>query len=132
MNVTFNNSEIKCWRNIELNRKKDIVDNRFAIQMKSWINCIETSRQFGSTMKDSYFEIKYEDLCRRPLNVIEKLFRYLDLRMTSEARAFLKTETTTDRIGKWKTCEYQASKSRDFKAAVEIGKPLLRKLGYSI
>lgn len=129
LKVTFNDSELDKWNGVRLDRK-GILRNKYLIQMQSWIQYIKTARRYGESMKNSYYEMKYENLCNNPVKEVERLFKYLNIKMKPKTKQYLTDNVSKERIGKWKNTDLRGDKAKDFKNAVEHGKLLLKNLGY--
>jgi len=124
-------SEISEWKGIKLDLAKDILKNRFIIQMQSWINCIQTARRYGELMPESYYEVKYENLCTNPVKEFEKICRFLNVDFRPEAQDFIIRHAHKKAIGKWKHLNLTDSEWDDYKNAINLGRDLLEKLGYN-
>lgn len=130
LNVTFNTYKIRQWQGIDLFSSQDLIKNKYKIQMHSWMNYVETGRKYGRQFKDSYYEFKYEDFCRNPVEEITKVFSFLDVKVQPEMLTSLKNRLHQQSIGKWKQVNFNATEYEDFMNALEWGKPLLKELGY--
>jgi len=130
LNVTFGTTRLRYWRGIRLTDRRALVRNRFTVQMQSWVHSVATAQRHGRSMGDDYCEVRYEDLCRRPEETVRELFASLNLPLADKAQSFLKRRATTGRIGKWKGAGLIAAEVADFQRAVELGMPLLERLGY--
>jgi protein-tyrosine sulfotransferase len=107
-----------------------------------WLYSVRASRRFGAKAKQRYFEIRYEDLVRRPKQVIQDTCRFLGVEYQSEmlecqqeiylGDTYLKHHANvlkpimTDSVGAWKS----RLSARDQKKIMPIIKPLLDQLRY--
>ncbi len=96
---------------------------RNEIEMKHWVNAMEFGLR-GRKFEGRYHEVFYEDLCREPMATLEKVFEFIETPFTEKARAWIKENAYAGRIGKWKNYNGELT------AAMTIGEPMLKKLGY--
>jgi len=130
LNVTFGNPRPLMWRGIRVSDRHALVRRRFTVQMQSWVHCVTMARIHGGHMGDDYCEVRYEDLCQRPEETVQRLYTWLNLPSTEAAQTYLKRHARTCRIGKWKGAELGAKEAADFESAVQLGTHLLVRLGY--
>jgi len=129
-NISFGHSDNNSWSGIDLNDFKQIANNRYVLQMQSWKYCIETARQYGQEMADSYMEVRYEDFCQKPVEQMHSVFQFLGQPMAAVTEQFLLTEIKTGRIRKWLDTPFDDQSRQDFDRAVQHGQSLLEQLGY--
>jgi hypothetical protein len=128
--VTFGDPELSYWRGLDLGDRRHLTENRFLLQMQSWINCISYARRFGRELGNAYRELRYEDLCTHPVEEIRALFQSFDLPMRGEVETFLGHAVSRSQMRKWERVRLTIRETRDFANAVVLGSPLLNELGY--
>lgn len=129
--TTFGEAGMRQWRDLELSSPQSLVDNRYLIQAQSWLTCVSQARSYGRGLGDDYFEVKYEDLCRTPIDQAQRLIRWLGLPVSAELEEWSKTVHTKG-VGKWQTNRFSIRQAKDFANAVELASPLLKKLNYVV
>lgn len=129
MRVVFGDSEIKEWRGIKMN-KKSAFNNKYQIQMQSWIHNVTVAIKYGKKMPHSYYEVRYEDLCLQPLETIRKVFEFCEIPIIDETIEFVQKNARTGSIGKWRKININETELADFNNAVRLGNNLLNELGY--
>jgi len=117
-------------------RKNDeVMRNRFWIQAKSWrehARMVEYLRETGQLSPDVY-TVRYEELCRNPIPVLEQLFRFLELDLTTEVKELATQILHTKSIGRWKQYErYIDDCDEDMEEVFASMKPELELLGYRV
>lgn len=96
---------------------------RNELEMHHWVTAVKfgmRARRHGNR----YLEVRYEDLCMHPVETLGTVFQFLDVPYFAEARDWIRANASTQNIGKWKDRE------EDLSDANQIGKSLLRELGY--
>jgi hypothetical protein len=130
LKTIFNGSNSRSLNGIPVNRK-NVKRIRYQLGMLSWMNHIDTARRYGREIPDDYHEVRYEDLCTKPVETIERLLAGMGMEMTEEARDYASTRAYRGRIGKWQTAELPPDLRAGYQEALEIGRPLLTELGYT-
>ena len=130
LKTIFNGSHPRSLNGIPVNRR-NVRRIRYQLGMLSWMNHIETARRYGSEIPDDYLEVRYEDLCTKPIETLERLLAGLGMEMTEEARDYANARAYRGRIGKWQTAELPPDLHAGFQEALHIGRPLLDELGYT-
>lgn len=128
--VTFGDPNLSNWRGLNLSDRQHLTENRFLLQMQSWINCINFARRFGEGLSDDYRELRYEDLCANPVAEARLLSESLGMPLRPGVETFLERAVSRSQMRKWERVRFTMRESRDFANAVEWGTPLLRELGY--
>ncbi|MGI8784427.1 MAG: sulfotransferase family protein [Acidobacteriota bacterium] len=121
--MTFGAADVDTFEGQPLN-EATVRKLRNELEMTHWVTAVEYGlhgRQYG----DRYFEIKYERICAEPIHAFEEIFDFLGVPFLNAAKDWSKSAVAKNRVGKWKdlTPETMAR-------PLEIGEPLLRKLGY--
>lgn len=129
--VTFDDASVRSWAGLDLTDRSVLVENRFLIQMQSWMNCVQRARRYGQELGSAYVEVRYEDLCAAPVAVGSSLLRHLGLTVREETAAFLKGDAVAPRVGWWKSARLTVRETRDFANALDLGQSLLEELGYA-
>jgi hypothetical protein len=95
------------------------------------MHCVGTARRIGTRIADGYFELRYDDFCRKPIETTAALFDALGIAMRSETKTFLQNAVHARRIAKWRTYPFaNESERQDFDSAVNHGGSMLHELGY--
>lgn len=135
LKIFFGRSNLDSWNDIELS-KKTVYENRYLLQMQSWMRNVTEARAFGSDMGDRYFEIRYEDLCQRPEATMQSVLDWLQLpdssTATGDVMQFVRNKAYTGSIDKWRSLDLPAERMADYRRAAEHGKDLLEELGYEV
>lgn len=97
---------------------------RNELEMMHWVTAVRYGMQ-GRKYKDRYLEIRYEDMCLKPIEIFSEVFDFLKIPFLDTTKKWLKENARTDRIGKWKKLSKE-----EMKAPLEIGGELLKELGY--
>ena len=109
-----------------------------------WINSIESAQSFGSKIKESYMEIRYEELVTKPEEVIKDTCDFLDIDYDSkmldhtkqvkklgdtdkEHHSNLSKPISSDSVGKWRN---NLSES-DQESITKLLHKHLQRLGYA-
>jgi len=129
LKTIFNRSSPRTWNGIPLDRW-NVRRIRYQLGMLAWVNHVETARRYGQEMPGDYYEVRYEDLCTKPVETLEKLLAGLGLSLTDEARDYARLRAHRGRIGKWRDVELPPELRAGFREALHIGRPLLAQLGY--
>jgi hypothetical protein len=108
--------------------------------MNTWKNLIRRARCQGAQLGDRYFEIKYEDLCTRPKQVMETICRFLNIEfreaMLFSSNRYLDPNSFREdgesgiqkNINKWRAY-FDESQTRKME---NIAGQCLKELGYEI
>ena len=129
--VAFGSKTTTHWHGIDLADPAKLLANRFLLQMQSWVHCVNSARSSGRALAEDYIEIRYEELCERPCEVVGELFARLELPKKEARLAVLSSNITTDAQIGWQRRQLTLSEDRDFHNAVDHGSVLLRELGYA-
>jgi hypothetical protein len=131
--VAFGDASVRCFEGIDLEDRIALGEHRFTLQMQSWLHCVHAARAHGrASSADDYLEVRYEDLCARPAELMASILAWLGLPLRPAAQAALAHDVGSARVGKWRTVRLSRAQSRDFARAVALGEPLLRELGYPL
>jgi len=84
--------------------------NPFSWCIRRWVSCINQGKKWRKSNR--YIEVKYEDLVNNSVNTVEKIFKFLGLKMISE-----------DKILNF----YKYEKDEKHLQNIEVGKPIYRK-----
>jgi hypothetical protein len=104
---------------------QDLVEaQRNELEMRHWVTAVGYGIK-GREYPDRYLEVRYETLCREPVETFAKIFDFLGVRYRNGTRHWLKDNVYTSRMGKWR--ELPAD---ELAKPLEIGRPLLTELGY--
>lgn len=101
-----------------------IAAHRNELEMQHWVTAVRYGRR-GQIYPDRYLEVKYEILCRHPVDEFAKIFDFLGVSFHTDTRDWLKQAAYTTRIAKW-----QALSPTELERPLQIGAPLLTELGY--
>ena len=111
----------------------ETMKHRFWIQAKSWrehVRMMEHLRVTGR-LSQNILTIRYEELCRDPVPVLEELFPFLELECTAEVKAFATRLLHTESVGRWKEYKRHVSDcNEDMEAVFATMEPELELLGY--
>ncbi len=121
--MLFGNKKQNDFQGKKLTKK--IIENyRNELEMLHWVTAVEYGLQ-GRKYKNNYLEIRYEDMCEKPVETFAEVFDFLNVQFLESTKEWLKENARTDRIGKWK-----ALSDEEMKIPLEIGGELLKNLGY--
>ena len=110
-----------CERSLTV---ETVAAHRNELEMQHWVTAVE----FGLRCRvysDHYLEVRYEDICRRPVAELERIFDFLRLPFLPDARDWLSQSVSTSRIGKWRDLP-----AEEVAPAFAVGADLLKRLGY--
>jgi hypothetical protein len=120
--LTFSEPMLTTYRGKPL--AQAILENRDELEMHHWVTAVRSGMR-GRKHPDRYLEVLYEELCRRPVEVLNEVFDFLNVPFAKQARDWIVASTSTARIGKWR------GSAAELCDAIAIGEPLLRELGYA-
>lgn len=84
--------------------------NPFDWCIRRWVSCINQGKKWRKS--DRYIEVKYEDLVNNPVSTMEKIFKFLGLKMIAE-----------DKLLNF----YKYEKDEKHLQNIEVGKPIYKK-----
>jgi hypothetical protein len=120
--MVFGNEELSEYRGRPL--AADVVKKfRNELEMHHWVTSVRFGMR-GRKHANRYMEVFYEELCEKPVDIVGRVFEFLQVPFFPQTREYLVKSASTNRICKWKTYENL------IKDEIEIGKPLLEELGY--
>jgi len=94
---------------------------------RQWRACVEAAIRDGRTLPpETYLEIRYEDLIRRPLEIVEEVRKFADLSNAEAVREYIHTHVDADRPSR----RHDPLDARVERDVVEETRPLLQQLGY--
>jgi hypothetical protein len=128
--VALGDASARRFGAIDLDDRRQLVEHRFVLQMQSWVHCVTTARAHGRALGDRYLEVRYEDLCLRPGDVVPALLERLGLPLGERARAWIDGGFVACRLRRWSAMRFTPAEARDFAAAEVHGAPLRRELGH--
>ena len=121
--MLFGDEKAVDFRGEKLTR--EIIEKyRNELEMLHWVTSVKYGLQ-GRKYKNNYLEIRYEDMCFKPVETFSEVFDFLGIQFLESTKEWLKRNARTDRIGKWK-----ALSDEEMKIPLEIGGELLKELGY--
>ena len=121
--VVFGDPGIDHWRGRPLTGVT-VAAHRNELEMQHWVTAVEFGlgcRAYG----DRYLEVRYENICRRPVTEFERIFDFLQLPFLPNARDWLDRSVSTSRIGKWRNLP-----AEELAPALAVGTDLLKRLKY--
>ncbi len=121
--VVFGDSEVDNFAGHPLN-SATIAAYRNELEMLHWVTAVNYGLK-GRVYGERYLEVKYEDICREPISIFAQIFDFLEVPFLATTKNWLVQTTYTNKIAKWKTLP-----ADKLKMPLEIGEPLLKKLGY--
>ena len=115
-------------------RNDKVIQNRFWIQAKSWrehVRMVEHLRKTGQ-LSPNVHTIRYEELCRAPIPILERLFCFLEIELTTDAKEWALQSLHTASIGRWKRYEQHVNNcDENMQAVFASMEPELELLGYT-
>ncbi len=121
--TVFGDKKVTEYRGMQLTR--DAIEKyRNELEMMHWVTAVKYGIK-GRKYKDRYLEIKYENMCVKPVETFSEVFDFLNVPFLGSTKEWLKENAKTDRIGKWKKLS-----EAEMEAPMEIGGELLKELGY--
>ncbi len=130
LRIIFNRTDVRTWNGATLDRAV-AYRNRYQLQMRSWMTHVELARGFGRRFPERYLEVRYEDLCRNPVDEVQRVLDFLALEAPGSGLAWAAESARTGSIGRWRSAVLTGDERRDFERALELGYPVLRDLGYA-
>ncbi len=121
--MVFGDKNISSYKGKEIN-KKTIEKHRNELEMMHWVTSVKYGIQ-GRKYESRYLEIRYEDMCRKPVETFTGVFSFLEIPFLESTKEWLIANVRTDRIGKWRKLS-----DEEMKVPLEIGGELLKELGY--
>ena len=121
--MVFGDKNISSYKGKEIN-KETIEKYRNELEMMHWVTSVKYGIQ-GRKYEGRYLEIRYEDMCRKPVETFTEVFSFLDIPFLESTKEWLIANVRTDRIGKWRKLS-----DEEMKVPLEIGGELLKELGY--
>jgi hypothetical protein len=113
---------------------REMTRNRYWIQAKSWrehVRMMEELRQ-RQQLSPNVHMIRYEELCREPIRTLERLFEFLEVELTAEAKANAVQLFHTRSVGIWKDYpNYVRDCEENIEMVFESMRPELDLLGYT-
>ncbi len=103
---------------------KTVKNFRNELEMRHWVTSVEYGLA-GRKYEGRYLEIRYEQLCTAPVEVMQKIFDFIAVPFLEETKEWVRQAASTSRIDKWKTQPPEA-----LAMPLAIGGDLLRLLGY--
>lgn len=111
-----------------------VMRNRFWVQAKSWrehIRMMEHLRE-KELLSPNVHTIRYEELCRDPIPILEQLFCFLEIELTPKAKDFARQTFHTKSVGRWKQYKQHITDcNEDMEVAFASMAPELELLGYT-
>lgn len=118
----------------EPDRNDTAMRNRFWIQAKSWrehVRMVEHLRRTGQ-LSPNVFTIRYEELCGDPIPILERLFCFLEIELTTDAKEWASQSLYTASTGRWRRHEqYVNHCDEDMQAVFASMEPELELVGYT-
>jgi len=100
-----------------------VEEYRNEIELRHWVTVVRFGMR-GRMYANQYMEVRYEELCHRPVETLGRVFEFLEVPFYQKTKEWVLSESSNQRIGKWKDYQQQSIE------AVKIGEPLLQELGY--
>jgi hypothetical protein len=122
--VYFNTDRIRRWGRLPLTWK-DYRRRSHLYNALHWANSVLVGRTYGMMLRDRYFEVRYEDLCRDFERTAGRVLAFIVAPDPSGAIARVRSRVRTDRVGK-----HLDEPRRKRRKVVALIKPLLLELGY--
>jgi hypothetical protein len=97
---------------------------RNELEMLHWVTAVRYGL-IGRNYPQRYLEVKYEELCQRPVMVFKQIFDFLELPFLPITQEWLVQAVHQVRIGKW-----QQLSPTELVKPLQVGQSLLRELGY--
>lgn len=129
--VTFGEAGVRRWQGIDLDEPRDVVGNRYLLQMQAWVTAVNWARRDSAMLGGGYHEVRYEKLCTSPVDTARALFQRLDLPWSVAAASFLDRYAVVTRVGRWRHAQFSMQETRDFARAVALAHPVLEECGYA-
>lgn len=122
--MTFGDADVAEYEGHPLTTEL-VEERRTEIEMLHWVTSVRFGMR-GRDHPDRYLEVRYEDLCGSPVQTLTGIFDFLEVPLLPETRDWIAATASTKRISKWRDLETHEGAN----AAIAIGEPLLRELGY--
>jgi Sulfotransferase family len=122
--IYFNTERIRTFSGLRLTpqayRRQSHVFNAI-----HWVNSVSVGRDYGAMLRERYFEVRYEDLCRDFYLTAKRILNGIGIEDAEEALRTVQPAVYDSSLGKYKTYP-----KRWLDRVVRIEKPLLLSLGY--
>jgi len=82
----------------------ELIRNKYWIQAKSWREhvCMVEYLKKTEQLSPNVHMVRYEELCREPIPILEHLFDFLDIELTDDVKRFAIQLFHPKSIGRWK------------------------------
>jgi hypothetical protein len=122
--AVFGRADVTDWKGVPL--KEAVRDDslRNELEMLHWKTATEFGLR-GRAFPAQYLEVRYEDLCQRPVEIMQRIFEFIEVPMGPEVRRWAEESVHAARIGKWK------DRKGELKEVFRLGEPTLTHLGYA-
>ena len=124
--IYFGTTEVAHWRGLEMTdrayRRRPQVYNAL-----HWLSSVQLGRACGSMLRERYFEVRYEDVCRDFLGTMRALLRRLGLAEDTTALSQLAAAVHRNSLDK-----FRARPARLHREVMRVIEPTLRSFGYPV
>ena len=122
--IYFNTERIRTFSGLRLTpqayRRQSHIFNAI-----HWVNSVSIGRDYGAMLRERYFEVRYEDLCRDFYPTAKRILNAIGIEDAEEALRTVQPAVYGSSLGKYKTYP-----KRCLNRVLQIEKPLLLSLGY--
>jgi hypothetical protein len=122
--IYFNTERIRTFSGLRLTsqayRRQSHVFNAI-----HWVNSVSIGRDFGAMLRERYFEVRYEDLCRNFYPTAQRILQAIGIENAEETLRSIQPAVYGSSLGK-----YERYPKRRLDRVLSIEKPLLLSLGY--
>lgn len=118
----------------KLHRNDELMRNKYWVQAKSWREHVRMTEHLRKTLQLSpnVYTIRYEDICNDPIPILEGLFEFLGIELSSEVKNFSTQIFYTKSIGRWTNYKKYVNNCReDMEAVFDSMYDELGLLGYT-
>jgi len=121
--VVFGDTQVTHFEGLSLTADT-IAKYRNELEMLHWVTAVRYGLR-GRAYSGRYLEVKYEDICRAPVAIFQKIFDFIEVPFLKSTQVWLTQNVHQTRIAKW-------TKLPPEKLAkpLQIGRTLLKELGY--
>jgi Sulfotransferase domain len=114
---------------------EELIRHRFWMQAKCWREHVRMDNHLEECgeLLPRVYTVRYEDLCADPVRVLEGLFEFLELTLTTTVKEFARSFVRADAVGRWRDYgRFVTDCDEDMERVFDSMKPELQLLGYEV
>jgi hypothetical protein len=122
--IYFNTDRIESWHGRRLDPRA-YEERSYVYNALHWVNSVSVGRAYGAMLRERYFEVRYEDLCRGFAPTARRVLEFIAAPQLEEALERVRAEVYEGSVAK-----HRAQPPGRMREVIEIEKALLLALGY--